>query len=229
MSLLCLVRHGQSVWNLENRFTGWVDVDLTPLGEDEARKAGLGLKAEGLSFQRAYVSPLKRARRTAELLLTYLGQKDLPLTESPEVIERFYGGLTGLNKAETAAEYGEQQVHVWRRSYDIAPPPLEETNPHHPANTPAFASFPFSLPATESLKDVVERVRPFYHNILLPALKNGQNVLVAAHGNSIRALLKEIRGLSDEEVQNVEIPTAVPVLVRFDAQGVYQDDQLLQL
>jgi 2,3-bisphosphoglycerate-dependent phosphoglycerate mutase len=228
MAILTLVRHGQSVWNLENRFTGWVDVDLTALGEEEARRAGAALKAEGIPFNRCIVSPLKRARHTAALLLENLGQ-NLPMVEAPEVIERFYGGLTGLNKAETAAQYGEAQVHIWRRSYDIAPPELHISSPHHPANIPAFTNFSFALPATESLKDVVERVRPFYNNVLLPALKAGNNILVVAHGNSIRALIKEIKGLNEEQIQSVEIPTATPLCVEIDTSGRYIRDKILAI
>ena len=220
MITLLLVRHGQSQWNLENRFTGWVDVDLTPQGETEAVSAGKALKKAGYVVDRAFVSPLKRARKTAALLQQGIEQ-EYPSSESPEIIERFYGGLTGLDKTETAEKYGTEQVHIWRRSYDIAPPPLPESSEHHPKNHPNFAGFPFPLPATESLKDVVARVTPFYNNTLKPLIQSHKTVLLVAHGNSIRALIKEIEQLNEEEIQAVEIPTATPVALVFDDAGKF--------
>jgi 2,3-bisphosphoglycerate-dependent phosphoglycerate mutase len=220
MSTLLLVRHGQSQWNLENRFTGWVDVELTPQGETEALNAGKALKKAGYVVDTAFVSPLKRARKTAALLQQGIEQQ-YPSTESPEIIERFYGGLTGLDKTETAEKYGAEQVHIWRRRYDIAPPPLPESSEHHPKNNPSFAEFPFALPATESLKDVVARVTPFYNTILKPLMRAHKTVLLVAHGNSIRALIKEIEQLDEEEIQAVEILTATPVVLVFDEAGKF--------
>jgi 2,3-bisphosphoglycerate-dependent phosphoglycerate mutase len=210
MGTLILVRHGQSTWNAENRFTGWVDVPLTPQGEAEARATGQRLKAQGVVVDKAFVSPLSRAHRTLELVTAELGQA-FPVTEAPEMIERFYGNLTGLNKAETAQQYGEDQVHLWRRSYDVAPPALPNSHEWHPANDTKFKHFPFTLPSTESLKDVVHRVQPYWENVLKPAASGNKTVLVVAHGNSIRALIKIIKNLGDEDVQQLEIGTAEPV------------------
>lgn len=211
MSLI-LLRHGQSVWNLENRFTGWVDVDLTDQGRNEAQKAGQDLKAAGITPDVVFVSPLKRAKETCRVVLSELSSPIVP-QESAEMIERFYGGLTGLNKQETADTYGADQVHVWRRSYDQAPPALTKSHDHHPDNNPLFQHFPFTLPGTESLKDVVSRVDPFYRNILLPLLNQNKTVLIVAHGNSIRALIKVMGPLSDADIESVEIPTGRPVVM----------------
>jgi 2,3-bisphosphoglycerate-dependent phosphoglycerate mutase len=225
---LILVRHGQSAWNLENRFTGWVDVDLTPQGEQEAALAGKRLKEAGINIGKCFVSPLKRAKRTAEIIQKNCGSS-FPIVETPEVIERFYGGLTGLNKAETTQEYGEEQVHVWRRSYDIAPPALPLSDERHPSHNPAYKSFPFTLPATESLKDVVERVKPFLNNVLLPSLNASTAVLVAAHGNSIRAIYKEIKHLDEDAIQHVEIATGTPIIFTFDAGHTLTNVETLSL
>ncbi len=227
MSTLILVRHGQSAWNLENRFTGWVDVDLTPKGETEALRAGGLLRAANFQhIDRCFVSPLKRAKHTASLIAQGLGEP-LHLVEAPEMIERFYGGLTGLDKAETAAKHGDEQVHIWRRSYDIAPPALPADHEWHPANTPSFQGFPFTLPATESLKDVVDRVTPFYKNTLQPLLQDNATVLIVAHGNSIRALIKVIKNISDDAIADLEIATGTPVVVEFDQSGRYRSDHIL--
>jgi 2,3-bisphosphoglycerate-dependent phosphoglycerate mutase len=214
---LILLRHGQSVWNLENRFTGWVDVDLTDQGKAEAVSAGETLKSAGLMPDVVFVSPLKRAKETGQRVLSALGCSVTP-QESPEMIERFYGALTGLNKEETAEAHGADQVHIWRRSYDQAPPALLENHDHHPANNPLFQNFPFRLPATESLKDVVGRVEPFYRNILSPLLNQNKTVLIVAHGNSIRALIKLMAGLSDPQIESVEIPTGRPVILTPEGQ-----------
>jgi 2,3-bisphosphoglycerate-dependent phosphoglycerate mutase len=222
---LILVRHGQSQWNLENRFTGWVDVPLTPVGEEEAKKAGHLLKKQGYHIDRCFVSPLTRAKQTARLLLDAM-DSGVQTIETPEMIERFYGALTGLNKTETSDRFGEEQVHIWRRSYDIAPPPLEEHDSRHPKHNTDFTAFPFALPATESLKDVVERVVPFWDNILKPLMQPNTTTLIVAHGNSIRALIKEIKGLDDVAIASVEIPTATPCIMTFSDAGVYQDDRM---
>lgn len=214
---LILLRHGQSVWNLENRFTGWVDVDLTDQGQAEAQKAGQALKSVGVMPDVVFVSPLKRARETCQRVLSELGCSVTP-QESPEMIERFYGALTGLNKEETAEAHGADQVHTWRRSYDQAPPDLQESHDYHPANNPLFENFPFRLPATESLRDVVDRVDPFYRNILSPLLTQNKTVLIVAHGNSIRALIKLMAGLSDQQIEFVEIPTGRPVMLTPEGQ-----------
>jgi 2,3-bisphosphoglycerate-dependent phosphoglycerate mutase len=222
MITLILVRHGQSQWNLENRFTGWVDVPLTDKGEQEARQTGKQLKAQGIVVDKCFVSPLSRAQRTASLIREELGQS-FTFTESAEIIERFYGSLTGLNKAETAETYGEEQVHLWRRSYDIAPPALTEDDAYHPSNHEPFRGFSFHVPLTESLKDVVERVEPFWNNILKPQMQPGKTILLVAHGNSIRALIKLIRGISDDDIKDLEIATGVPTILTFDDTGVLQD------
>lgn len=226
MMHLILVRHGQSQWNVENRFTGWVDVDLTPTGEAEATAAGQRLKAAGYRVDRCFVSPLKRARHTAELIRAAMGQ-EFPFSEAPEMIERFYGGLTGLNKAETAAKYGDEQVHIWRRSYDIAPPEVAEDHELHPKHNPAYREFPFRLPGTESLKDVVDRVLPFRNTTLKAALKPGATVMIVAHGNSNRALMKLELGLDEEAIQKLELPTGTPVVLDYDDAGTYQGYRML--
>jgi 2,3-bisphosphoglycerate-dependent phosphoglycerate mutase len=218
MITLILVRHGQSQWNLENRFTGWVDVPLTEQGEEEATKTGFFLKNRDTVVDKCFVSPLVRARRTAECIRSALGQ-NFSFTEAPEIIERFYGGLTGLNKKETADAYGEEQVHQWRRSYDMAPPPLTPKDAYHPENYQPFTAYPFHVPLTESLKDVVERVKPFYENILKPTLQPGKTILLVAHGNSIRALIKVIRHISDDDIKDLEIATGEPTVLTFDDNG----------
>jgi 2,3-bisphosphoglycerate-dependent phosphoglycerate mutase len=226
MMHLILVRHGQSQWNVENRFTGWVDVDLTPTGEAEAKAAGALLKEQGYTVDRCFVSPLKRARHTAELIRAAMGQA-FPFSEAPEMIERFYGGLTGLNKTETAQKYGDEQVHIWRRSYDIAPPGIGEESELHPRHNPAYREFPFALPATESLKDVVDRVLPFRNTTLKAALQPGKTVMIVAHGNSNRALMKLELGLDEVEIQKLELPTGTPVVLDYDDAGRYQGYRML--
>jgi len=208
---LVLCRHGQSIWNLENLFTGWTDVDLTEKGIAEARDAGRQLSALGLQFDIAYTSVLKRAIRTLWLMLDEMDLMWIPVERSWKLNERHYGALQGLNKSETAAEHGEDQVHIWRRSYDIPPPPLAEDDERHPRHDPRYAGID-PLPATESLKTTLERVQPFWEATIAPRLAAGDNVLIAAHGNSLRALVKMLDNISAEEITGFNIPTGVPIL-----------------
>jgi 2,3-bisphosphoglycerate-dependent phosphoglycerate mutase len=210
---LVLLRHGQSQWNLDNRFTGWVDVDITEQGRAEAREAGRQMRAEGLRFDVAHTSVLKRAIRTLWIALDELDQMWIPVHRSWRLNERHYGALTGLDKAETAARHGEAQVKIWRRSYDIPPPPLAERDPNHPRNDARYAGLdPSVLPATESLKLTLERVLPYWHDAIAPQLKQGRTVLGAAHGNSRRARVKYLDGISDADITELNIPTGIPLL-----------------
>jgi len=215
MPTLVLLRHGQSQWNLENRFTGWVDVDITAQGEAEAKKAGELIKAAGIRFDRAYTSVLTRAIRTGQMALDVAGQGDLPLVRDWRLNERHYGGLTGLNKAETAAKHGEEQVKIWRRSYDVPPPPLAPGGEYDFASDPRYAGA--TLPDTESLKTTLDRVRPYWEGEIAPHLKAGETVLVAAHGNSLRAIVKLLFNVPDDQIVGVEIPTGNPLVVELDA------------
>ena len=215
MSQLILLRHGQSQWNLENRFTGWVDVDLTAEGEAQARQGGELIKAAGVDLTRAYTSVLTRAIRTASIALSKAGQSFVPLIKDWRLNERHYGGLTGLDKAETAAKYGDDQVLVWRRSYDIPPPDLEPGGEYDFAKDRRYAGA--TLPKTESLKTTLERVLPYWESEIAPQLKAGENVLIAAHGNSIRAIVKHLFGVADDKIVHVEIPTGNPLLIDLDA------------
>jgi 2,3-bisphosphoglycerate-dependent phosphoglycerate mutase len=215
MPVLALLRHGQSQWNLENRFTGWVDVDLTPLGEAEARHGGELIGAAGIQFDRAYASVLTRAIRTCEFALQASGQLWIPLVKDWRLNERHYGGLTGLNKAETAAKHGEEQVMVWRRSYDIPPPPLPPGGEYDFAGDRRYAGQ--DIPATESLKTTLERVLPYWEEAIAPNLRRGEAIMVAAHGNSLRAIVKHLFGVADEAIVGVEIPTGNPLIVELDA------------
>jgi 2,3-bisphosphoglycerate-dependent phosphoglycerate mutase len=218
MHTVVLLRHGESSWNKENRFTGWTDVDLTDKGRAEAAEAGRLLKAEGLSFDHAFTSVLKRAIRTCFMALDEMDQLWLPVTRSWRLNERHYGALQGLNKAETAAQHGEAQVKVWRRSYDIPPPPLTVDDPRHPGRDPRYASLsPADLPLTESLKDTVTRFLPYWTDTIAPAIKSGQRVLIAAHGNSLRALVKHLDTISDEAIIELNIPTGVPLVYELDS------------
>ena len=212
MFKLVLLRHGESQWNRENRFTGWTDVDLSAAGTAEAREAGRLLKELGYRFDVAFTSVLKRAIRTLWLTLEELDQMWLPVEKSWRLNERHYGDLQGLNKAETAAKFGEQQVLVWRRSYDIPPPALKPGDPRGEASDPRYVSVP--VPLTECLKDTVERVVPYWDSTIAPAIRSGRNVLIAAHGNSLRALIKYLDGLSDEAVVSLNVPTGIPL--RYD-------------
>ena len=210
---LVLLRHGQSIWNLENLFTGWIDVDLSAQGLEEAKEAGRLLKAEGIPFDIAFTSVLKRAIRTLWLTLDELDMMWLPVERSWRLNERHYGALQGLNKAETAARHGEAQVKIWRRSYDIPPPALTADDPRHPGRDRRYASLtPAELPLTESLKDTVARFLPYWHDAIVPDVKAGKRVLIAAHGNSLRALVKHLDGISDDEIVSLNIPTGIPLV-----------------
>lgn len=215
MPNLILLRHGQSQWNLENRFTGWVDVDLSPRGEEEARRSGELLTAAGIEFDQAFTSVLTRAIRTLWLALGACGQVWIPVEKDWRLNERHYGGLTGLNKAETAERHGAEQVHVWRRSYDIPPPPLEPGGPYDFAADRRYRGV--TPPATESLKTTLERVLPYWTSDIAPQLSAGRCVLVAAHGNSLRAIVKHLFDVADADIPGVEIPTGNPLLVELDA------------
>ena len=215
MPKLILLRHGQSQWNLENRFTGWVDVNLTNEGEAQATRGGELLKAEGIHVDRAFTSVLTRAMRTCELALAAAGQSTVPVVKDWRLNERHYGGLTGLDKAETAALHGDEQVKIWRRSYDVPPPPLAADSEYDFNNDPRYEGA--VLPNTESLKTTLDRVLPFWEGAIVPALKNGETVLVAAHGNSIRAIIKSLFDLSNEAILDIEVPTGNPLVVDLDA------------
>ena len=216
---LVLLRHGQSTWNLENRFTGWTDVDLTPQGEREAREAGRLLRAGEFSFDMAYTSVLKRAIKTLWLALDTLDLDWLPTVKAWQLNERHYGNLQGLDKAEMAAKFGDAQVKIWRRSYDVPPPPLESSDPRHPHFDRRYAALsPAQLPGTESLKETVARMLPFWHTELAPQVKAGKRLLVVAHGNSLRALIKYLDGMSDAEIVELNVPTGVPLVYTLDEQ-----------
>jgi 2,3-bisphosphoglycerate-dependent phosphoglycerate mutase len=217
MYKLVLMRHGESRWNLENRFTGWTDVDLTEAGRVEARKAGELLKREGYVFDLAYTSVLKRAIRTLWIALDAMDAMYTPVSHSWRLNERHYGALQGLNKAETAARFGDEQVLIWRRAYAVAPDPVGPDDPRHPRFDPRYARVPAGeLPATECLKDTVARVLPFWNESIAPAIRAGRKVLIAAHGNSLRALIKYLDGVSDEDIVKLNIPTAQPLVYELD-------------
>ncbi len=212
---LVLLRHGESLWNRENRFTGWTDVDLSEAGVAEARAAGRTLKAEGYDFDFAFTSVLKRAVRTLWLALAELDRMWLPEEKSWRLNERHYGALQGLNKAETAAKFGEAQVLAWRRSYDTPPPALAENDPRYEGGDRRYAGV--KVPFTECLKDTVGRVVPYWQSAIAPAVRSGRRVLVAAHGNSLRALVKHLDGLSDAEIVALNVPTGIPLVYELDA------------
>jgi 2,3-bisphosphoglycerate-dependent phosphoglycerate mutase len=215
---LVLLRHGESDWNRENRFTGWTDVDLSAAGVKEARSAGELMRAEGLRFDLAYTSVLKRAIRTLWLALDVMDLMWIPVEKSWRLNERHYGALQGLNKAETAAKFGDAQVLTWRRSYDTPPPALEAGDPRHAAADPRYAGLaPGELPLTECLKDTVARVLPYWNSALAPSIRAGRRVLIAAHGNSMRALVKYLDGISDAEIVGLNIPTGIPLVYELDA------------
>ena len=217
MHKLVLIRHGESTWNLDNRFTGWTDVDLTPTGVDQAKNAGHLLKAEGFEFDIAYTSVLKRSTRTLWHVLDEMDRTWLPVVNSWRLNERHYGALQGLNKAETAQKYGEAQVLAWRRSYDIPPPALEPTDPRSERTDLRYAKLnPAQIPLTECLKDTVARVMPFWSDALAPALKAGKRLVVAAHGNSIRALVKYLDNISDDDIVGLNIPNGIPLVYELD-------------
>ncbi len=217
MKKLVLLRHGESTWNKENRFTGWTDVDLSERGLEEAHAAGKLLKAEGFAFDVAYTSLLKRAIRTLWIVLDEMDEMWIPVEGSWRLNERHYGALQGLNKAETAEKFGEEQVHVWRRSYDIPPPALEADDPRYPGRDPRYASLrPTELPLTECLKDTVERFLPYWHETVAPKVAAGKSVLIVAHGNSLRALVKYLDRVNDEDITTLNIPTGIPLVYQLD-------------
>ncbi len=218
MYKLVLIRHGESTWNLENRFTGWTDVDLTPTGVNQACEAGRLLRAQGYDFDLAYTSVLKRATRTLWHVLDEMDRTWLPVVHSWRLNERHYGALQGLNKADMARQYGDAQVLVWRRSYDTPPPALEPTDPRSERGDVRYAALdPAQVPLTECLKDTVARVLPFWNDAIAPAIRSGQRVVVAAHGNSIRALVKYLDGVSDTDIVGLNIPNGVPLVYELDA------------
>lgn len=216
MIKLVLVRHGQSLWNLQNRFTGWTDIDLSEQGIREAHEAGKLLKEKGYEFDVAYTSTLIRANRTLDIILQELGV-ELPIKYSYRLNERHYGALQGLNKAETAAKYGDEQVHIWRRSADVRPPALDLDDPRHPRNDPKYKDLPADeQPASEHLLDTIDRVIPFWDSDIKPDLLAGKRVIISAHGNSIRALVKYLENLDNESIMKVEIPTGKPLVYELD-------------
>ncbi len=215
MPTLVLIRHGQSAWNLENRFTGWWDVDVTEKGAEEARAAGRLMAARGLDFDRCFTSLQTRAIKTLNLALEEMGRLWLPVEKDWRLNERHYGGLTGLDKAETAARHGDEQVKIWRRSFDVPPPPMEAGSAFDLSHDRRYAGI--AVPATESLKDTIARVLPYWEAVIAPALQAGERVLISAHGNSLRALVKHLSGISDDEITGLEIPTGQPIVYELDA------------
>jgi 2,3-bisphosphoglycerate-dependent phosphoglycerate mutase len=219
MSTLVLLRHGESTWNRENRFTGWTDVDLSERGIAEAHEAGRLLREEAFAFDLAFTSVLKRAIRTLWIALDELDQMWIPVERSWRLNERHYGALQGLNKAETAEEYGEAQVKLWRRSYDVPPPPLDLDDPRHPSRDPRYASVdPHLLPRAEALKDTVGRFLPYWGETIAPSIRAGRRALIVAHGNSLRALVKYLDGVSDDDIVGLNIPTGVPLVYELDGE-----------
>jgi 2,3-bisphosphoglycerate-dependent phosphoglycerate mutase len=215
---LILVRHGQSIWNLENLFTGWTDVDLAEQGREEAMRAGRQLLEDKLVVDVAFTSVLKRAIRTLWIMLDEMDRMWIPVERSWRLNERHYGALQGLDKAQTVERHGAEQVKIWRRSYDIPPPPLAADDPRHPRFDARYAEVPAAqLPAAESLKDTLARVQPFWHSRIAPELRRGRNVLVAAHGNSLRAMVKMLDGVSESDIVELNIPTGIPLLYELDA------------
>ena len=212
-----LLRHGESTWNKENRFTGWTDVDLSDRGREEAKEAGRLLREGGYVFDQAYTSVLKRAIRTLWIALDGLDQMWIPVEKSWRLNERHYGALQGLNKAETAEQHGDAQVKIWRRSYDIPPPPLETNDPRHPSHDPRYAALSAAdLPLTESLKSTVDRFMPYWNATIAPAIRSGKRVLIAAHGNSLRALVKYLDGIDEQTIVELNIPTGIPLVYELD-------------
>ena len=214
MPQLVLIRHGQSAWNLENRFTGWWDVDVTEKGAEEARAAGRLMSDRGLDFDLCFTSVQTRAIKTLNLALEEMGRLWLPVEKDWRLNERHYGGLTGLDKAETAARHGDEQVHIWRRSFDIPPPPLARASPFDLSGDRRYAGV--NVPTTESLKDTIARVLPYWESRIAPELKAGKHIIISAHGNSLRALVKHLSGISDEEIPSLEIPTGQPMVYELD-------------
>ena len=228
MKKLVLMRHGESQWNLENKFTGWTDVDLTQTGEEEARNCGALLKEAGLHIDTVHTSLLKRANRTMEICLGEMGLSDVNIRYSWRLNERHYGALQGLNKAETAAEYGEEQVHIWRRSYSIPPPQLKLDDKRHPRFDPLYSDLSLDdLPVAECLKDTVNRFMPYWFDSIKPDVESGKNVLIVAHGNSLRALVKYLEKISDNDIINLNIPTGVPLVYELDQDMNYKKSYYL--
>lgn len=216
MYKIVLVRHGESIWNKENLFTGWTDVDLSEKGTEEAKQAGRRLAAEGFVFDECWTSVLKRAIRTLWLVLDEMDRMYLPVHNDWRINERHYGALQGLNKAETAAKYGEEQVKIWRRSFDVPPPALEPSDPRFPGFDPRYANLePEQLPLCESLKDTCKRTMPFWEEVVVPRLVAGRRMIVSAHGNSLRAIVKSLDGISDAEIAGLNIPTGIPLVYEF--------------
>jgi len=214
---LVLIRHGESAWNLENRFTGWKDVDLSPKGIEEAKAAGKILKEMNLVFDVAYTSYLKRAIKTLNIILEEMDELYIPVYKSWRLNERHYGALQGLNKAETAKKYGDEQVHIWRRSFDIAPPSIDKDSEYYPKSDRRYADLPDSeIPLGESLKDTIARVLPYWHSDISKSLQEGKNVIVAAHGNSLRALIKYLLNISNEDILNLNLVTGKPMVFEID-------------
>lgn len=217
MNRLVLLRHGESEWNRLNLFSGWTDVDLSETGREEARQAGRALKALGYAFDVAFTSPLKRATETLRIVLAEMDQTDVPVHKDWHLNERHYGALQGLNKAETAEQYGAEQVHVWRRSYDVRPPALTLKDPRHPRFDTQYADMDSSrLPTTESLKDTMDRVIPYWNDAIEPILRTGNKVIISAHGNSLRALVKHLDAISDDDISKLNIPTGIPLIYELD-------------
>jgi len=217
MYKLVLIRHGESIWNKENRFTGWIDVDLSPKGEEEAKKAGEILKKEGYGFDLAFTSVLKRAIRTLWIIMEVTDLMWVPVIRSWRLNERHYGALQGLNKKEMAQKHGEEQVLIWRRSYDVRPPLLSPEDPLAPANDPKYKGVSSSiLPLGECLKDTVERVVPYFEGVIAPQIKEGRRILICAHGNSLRALVKYLDNIGDKEILGLNIPTGIPFVYELD-------------
>ncbi len=217
MKKIVLLRHGESAWNRENRFTGWTDVDLTEKGVGEAYRAGELMKKENFAFDKAYTSYLKRAVKTLNGVLDAMDQDWIPVEKDWRLNEKHYGQLQGLNKAETAAKYGDEQVKIWRRSFDVAPQPLTEDDPRNPRFEARYDSVPDNmLPRTESLKDTIERIMPYWKETIFPSLKDAEEILVVAHGNSLRGIIKHLKVISDEDIVNLNLPTAVPYVFEFD-------------
>lgn len=217
MYKLVLIRHGESVWNQENRFTGWQDVDLSEKGRAEAQKGGKALHEQGFQFDIAYTSVLKRAIKTLNIVLDEINQVWLPVQKDWRLNERHYGALQGLNKAETAARHGEEQVKIWRRSYDVPPPPMELSDDRHPSHDPRYKNVdPKILPNNESLKDTVARFLPLWNSTIAPKIKSGEKVLIVAHGNSLRALMQHLENMTADEIMGVNMPTGIPMMYELD-------------
>ena len=217
MKKLILLRHGESIWNKENKFTGWTDVDLSPKGVQEAEEAGEVLKKEGYKFDIAFTSVLKRAIRTLWIVLDKMDLMWVKVERSWRLNERHYGALQGLNKKEMASKFGEEQVYIWRRSYDVPPPALEKSDPRYPGNESKYKDLSESeIPLTECLKDTVARFLPYWHNVITPVLKQKDTILIAAHGNSLRALVKYLDNISDQEIPKLNIPTGIPLIYELD-------------